>query len=205
MNTPQQARPAGNRDRVARHARADQEPVLSSIPQQPGPEAEVRVPPGQLPQSQARDVRIAKRVVRSWRFLLPLFAGGTVATAISAVRALGWTAETRPGAGPWLVAAVAAGLGTAALSAITCMYRDRQETRRREIEQRRTEILAAAFARALDATHTKAQNLSGAREMTEAARVRDSARQVTAILAPALVTRFQALPAVAKDRPEAAN
>jgi hypothetical protein len=131
------------------------------------------------------------RVVRSWRYLLPLFAGGTVATALSAVHALGWTAEARPGTGPWLVTAVAAGLGTATLSAITCMYRDRQETRRTEIQQRRGEILAAAYARALDATHTKAQNLSAAKEMAEAARVRDSARQVTAILAPVLVTPFQ--------------
>jgi hypothetical protein len=91
------------------------------------------------------------------------------------------------------------------LSAITCMYRDRQETRRIEIEQRRTEILATAFARALDATHTKAQNLSGAKEMTEAARVRDSAREVTAILAPAMVIPFHDLSPVAKDRPEAAG
>jgi hypothetical protein len=115
--------------------------------------------------------------------LLPVFAGGTAATVISAVRAFGWTIGARSGAGPWLAAAVAAGLGTAALSAVTYMYRDRQQTMRTEIEQRRAEILAAAFARALDATHTRAQNLPAAKEMTEAARVRDSARQVTALLA----------------------
>jgi hypothetical protein len=205
MNTPQPTRTAGNRDRTARHARAGPEPVLSTIPQQPGPETEDRMPPGQLPQPQTRDVRIARRAVRSWRYLLPLFAGGTLATAISAVRAFGWTIEARPGAGPWLITAVLAGLGTATLSAITCIYRDRQETRRIEIEQRRTEILATAFARALDATHTKAQNLSGAKEMTEAARVRDSAREVTAILAPAMVIPFHDLSPVAKDRPEAAG
>ena len=129
-----------------------------------------------------------------------------MATAVSAVRALGWTIGGRPGAGPGLVAVVAAGLGTATLGAITCMYRDRQETRRAEIEQRRAVMLAAAFARALDATHTKAQNLSGAKEMTEAARVRDRAIQVTALLAPAMATPFQLplLAAVAKDRPETA-
>lgn len=204
MNTPQQTRPPGNRDKVARHARAGPGPGLSSIPQQPGPEIEVRLCPDQLPQP--RDTRLGKRVMRSWRYLLPVFAGGTVATAMSAMRALGWTIGTQPGAGPWLVTAVAAGLGTAALSAITCMYRDRQETKRTEIEQRQTEIVAAAFARALDATHTRAQNLSGAKEMTEAARVRDNARQVTAILTPAMLTpvRVPLLPAGAKDRPEAA-
>lgn len=79
--------------------------------------------------------------MRSWRYLLPVFAGGTVATAMSAMRALGWTIGTQPGAGPWLVTAVAASLGTAALSAITCMYRDRQETKRTEIEQRQTELV----------------------------------------------------------------
>ncbi len=47
MNTPQQARPTGNRDRVARHARAGPESVLSSIPQQSSPEAEVSLPQGQ--------------------------------------------------------------------------------------------------------------------------------------------------------------
>lgn len=204
MNTPQPARAAGNRDRTARHARAGPEPVLSTIPQQPGPETESRVPPGPLPQPLTREARFAKRAMRSWRYLLPLFAGGTLATAISAVRALGWTVEARPGAGPWLIAAVVAGLGTGTLSAITCMYRDRQETRRIEIEQRRAEILAAAFARTLDATHTRAQNLSGAREMTEADRVRNSAREVMAILAPAMVTPFQALSEAARDRPVAA-
>ena len=84
MNAQQQARPPGNRDRVARHARAGPGPGLSSIP-----EAEVRVTPGQPPQPQPRDTRFGKRVMRSWRYLLPVFAGGTVATAMSALRALG--------------------------------------------------------------------------------------------------------------------
>jgi hypothetical protein len=228
MSTPQPARPAGNRDRVARHARAGPEPVLSSIPQPPGPEtgaaqagapqAGVPAPPSQPVepiqpiQPHPPDGRIAKRAVRPWRYLLPVFAGGTAATVISAVRAFGWTIGARPaaGAGPWLAAAIAAGLGTAALSAVTCMYRDRQQTRRTEIEQRRAEILAAAFARALDATHARAQNLPAAKEMTEAARVRDSARQVTALLAPEMLATdlapgvwasFQmAVPAVTQER-----
>ncbi len=204
MSTPQQARPAGHRDRVARHARASPEPVLSSIPHPPGPETEAAQTEAPAPPSQPvqpvqphpPDGRMAKPAVRPWRYLLPVFAGGTAATVISAVRAFGWTIGARSGAGPWLAAAVTAGLGTAALSAITCMYRDRQQTRRTEIEQRRTEILAAAFARALDATHTKAQNLPAAKEMTEAARVRDSARQVTALLAPEMLALEMLAPAM---------
>jgi len=220
MSTPQPARPAGNRDRVARHARAGPEPVLSSIPQPPSPQAGAPQPdapappsqplqpsqPVQLVQPHSPDGWITKRAVRPWRYLLPVFAGGTVATVISAVRAFGWTIGARPGAGPWVAAAVAAGLGTAALSAVTYMYRDRQQTRRTEIEQRRAEILAAAFARALDATHARAQNLPAGKEMAEAARVRDSARQVTALLvpemlAPATWVPFQvAAPPVAEER-----
>jgi len=210
MSTPQSARPAGNRDRVARHARAGPEPMLSSIPQPeaPAPPSQPLQPsqPSQPAQPHSPDGWIAKRAVRPWRYLLPVFAGGTVATVISAVRAFGWTIGARPGAGPWLAAAVAAGLGTAALSAVTYMYRDRQQTRRTEIEQRQAEILAAAFARALDATHARAQNLPAGKEMAEAARVRDSAREVTTLLAaemlaPAAWVPFQmAVPAAAQER-----
>lgn len=97
MNTPQQARPATGTESPG--TRAGPEPVLSSIPQQPVPEAESLVVAGQLAQPAARDEQVAKRVVRCWRYLLPLFAGGTVVTAMAAVRALGWTAEARPGLG----------------------------------------------------------------------------------------------------------
>jgi hypothetical protein len=125
---------------------------------------------------------------------------------IPAVRAFGWTIGARPGAGPWLAAAIAAGLGTAILSAATYMYRDRQQTRRTEIEQRRAEILAAAFARSLDATHAGAQNVPAGKEMAEAARRRDSARQVTEMLvpdmlAPAMWAPFHIpVPTVAQER-----
>jgi hypothetical protein len=205
MSTPQPARPAGNRDRVARHARGGPEPVLSSIPppgpQTEAPQTEAPAPPSQPVQPHPPDGRIPKRALRPWRYLLPVFAGGTAATVIPAVRAFGWTIGVRPGAGPWLAAAIAAGLGTAALSAATYMYRDRQQTRRTEIEQRRAEILAAAFARALDATHARAQNLPTGKEMAEAARVRDSARQVTALLAPAMWAPFHMpVPTVAQER-----
>ncbi len=230
MSTPQQAGAAGQRDRVARHARGGPESVLSSIPQQPSPEAEVPLPPGQLghpaqarrlppgrpaqalppppgPPSQAQpsqaqpppaqpplglpsgqpadpDPRGA-RIMRSWRYLLPALAGGTVATTIAAVRALGWPADARTGAGPWLAAAAAI-LGTALSQMITDIYRDRQRTRRREIEQHGADAIATALAQLINAAHTRAQNLSGAREMEETARVRDSARQVTVDLVAAI-------------------
>lgn len=195
-------RPAGNRGRIARHARAGQDSVLSSIPQPPSPQPEIRAP-GQPAQPQPRDARIMKRAAGSWRYVLPM-AAGTVATAIPAVRAVVWTVNARPGAGPWLAATVAAALGTAILSTVTCVYRDRQETRRKEIEQHRAEILADALARAIDATHIKAQNLSGARAMEEAARVRASARQVLADAGPAIAALVQ-LPraALSPERQEA--
>jgi hypothetical protein len=88
-------RPAGNRSRAARHALAGQDSVLSSIPQPPSPQAEIRAP-GQPAQPQPRDARIMKRVAGSWRYLLPIVAG-TVATAIPAVRAVIWTVNARPG------------------------------------------------------------------------------------------------------------
>jgi hypothetical protein len=47
MSAPQLAGAAGERDRVAWHARAGPESMLSLIPQQPSPEAEVPLPPGQ--------------------------------------------------------------------------------------------------------------------------------------------------------------
>jgi hypothetical protein len=235
MNTPQQAGVAGQRDRVARHARGSPESVLSSIPQQPSPEAEVPLPPGQpghsaqalrlppgqpaqalpppagppapaqpaqaqpaqaqpapaqpplgLPPGQPADPDPrGARIMRSWRYLLPALAGGTVATTIPAARALGWPADARPGAGPWLAAAAAI-LGTALSQMITDIYRDRQRTRRREIEQHGADAIATALAQLINAAHTKAQNLSGVREMEETARVRDSARQVTVDLVAAI-------------------
>jgi hypothetical protein len=201
MNTPQQARPAGNRDRVARHARAGPEPVLSTIPQQPGPEAEVTLPPGQPAGPDPRGARI----VRSWRYLLPALAGGTVATAIPAARALGWPADVRTAAGPWLATAAAI-LGIALSQMITDMYRDRQRTRRKEIEQHAAEAMATALAQLINAAHTKAQNLSAAKEMEETARVRDSARQVTVDLVAAITALAQlpdpASPAGSQERHE---
>jgi hypothetical protein len=258
MNTPQQAGAAGQRDRVARHARAGPESVLSSIPQQPSPEAELSLPPGQpapalplppgepapafqLPPGQpaqtlspapgqpaqaqpppgqaqplsgqaqpplgqpAEPELRGARIIRSWRYLLPALAGGTVATAIPAARALGWPAGVRTGAGPWLAAAAAI-LGTALSQMITDIYRARQRTRRTEIEQRGADAIATALAQLINAAHSQAQNLSGAKEMEESARVRDSAREVTVDLVAAITALARrpgpAGPAGSQERPE---
>lgn len=205
MNTPQRARPAGNRDRMARHARAGPKSVVSSIPRQASSEVGIRVPPDMLSQPPRQDTPLIRRAARPWRYLLLLFAGGTMATAVSALRALGWPAEARPGAGPWLAAAVAAGLGTGILSAITCIYRDQQETKRTEIRQRWIDMVAAAFARSIDATHVRAENLPAAKEMVEAARVRDSARQANTDLAPTIAALLQApSPVLAREQQDPA-
>jgi hypothetical protein len=255
MSAPEQARPAGNRNRIPRHAKAGPESVVASFPQQASLEAAAPEPPGvppdvppqvqphpepqshpnlqthqelhqelqsrpelqpypepqpqPQPHSQSGDVTIMKRVARSKRYWLALFAGGTIATALSIVRALGWPADARPGAGPgagvWVAAVIAVGVASAFLGAITCMYRERQETKRKEIDQNCLKVVAAALARSIDATHTMARGLPPAKEMVEAARVRDSARQVSALLAPAIATLLQASrPAAGPGEPETA-
>jgi hypothetical protein len=128
-----------------------------------------------------------------------------VATAIPAARALGWPAGVRTGAGPWLAAAAAI-LGTALSQMITDIYRARQRTRRTEIEQRGADAIATALAQLINAAHSQAQNLSGAKEMEESARVRDSAREVTVDLVAAITALARrpgpAGPAGSQERPE---
>ena len=124
--------------------------------------------------------------MRSWRYVIPLFAGGTAASCDPrhACARLDGRCPARVRA--VAIAVVAAVLGMGMLSTIARMYRDRQETRRKEIELHGMELLAAAFARAIDASHTMAQQLPPAKQMAEAARVRDSARQITVDLVPVI-------------------
>jgi hypothetical protein len=75
------------------------------------------------------------------------------------------------------------------LNTAAVMYQARQETRRREIDQRGPELLAAALARCIDDTHTAAVGLLGMDAADEAARVRASAAQALTVLGPA-VTRM---------------
>jgi len=94
----------------------------------------------------------------------------------------------RPHAGVLLAIAVVIMLATMTLNAAAAMYEARQQTRRKEIECRSADTLAAALARCIDDAHTKAQNLSGAKKIEEAARVRASASQLLTGMSPAILT-----------------
>jgi CHASE1-domain containing sensor protein len=74
------------------------------------------------------------------------------------------------------------------LNAVAVMYQARQETRRREIDQRGPGLIAAALARCIDDTHAGAVGLSGMDAADEAARVRASAAQALTVLGSAVTT-----------------
>jgi hypothetical protein len=93
----------------------------------------------------------------------------------------------RPGAQPFLAAAIGLALVTAVLNAVAAMYQARQETRRREIECRRADMLADALARCIDDAHARAQNLSPVEEAAEAAQVRASASAVLSRMQPTVL------------------
>lgn len=118
---------------------------------------------------------------RTRRWILP---GGAVAAGLPAAPGIVWAIEGRPGALPLLAAAAAMAAVTGALNAAAAMYESWQETRRIGIERRSADTLAAALARCLDDAHAKAQNLTGAEEIQETARVRASARQLLADVVP---------------------
>ena len=73
------------------------------------------------------------------------------------------------------------------LNATAAMYQARQETRRKEIERRGVDALAAALARFIDDTHARAQGLPVVREAEEVARVRVSTAQIMTDMLPAIL------------------
>jgi hypothetical protein len=80
------------------------------------------------------------------------------------------------------------------LNATAMMYQARQETRRKEIEHRSADTLAAALARCIDDAHARAQNLPAAREVEEAAQVRASARQLLTDVIPHVAAWIERTP-----------
>jgi hypothetical protein len=73
-----------------------------------------------------------------------------------------------------------------ALNTAAVMYQARQETRRREIDRRGPQLVAAALARCIDGTHATAGGVTGAEAVAEAARVRASATRAVTALGPAV-------------------
>ena len=125
------------------------------------------------------------RETPSWRRWI--LAGGAAAAAVPGVPGLAWIIVSRPGAWPFLVAAVGLALAAVVLNAVAAMYQARQETRRREIERHGADVLADALARCIDDTHARAQNLSPVGEVGEAARVRTSASDILSRMLPAVL------------------
>jgi hypothetical protein len=100
---------------------------------------------------------------------------------------------------PLLAAAALVALITAILNGAAVMYEARQETRRKEIERRSANTLAAAFARCIDDSHARAQGLTGLQDAKEAEQVRDSARRLAVDMTAAIAALVE-LPMTAPHR-----
>lgn len=162
-----------------------EEPAVSPIIPQPD---YVRRPWRQVGSPRPPDlghlpVRLSKTTAwRRW-----ILVGGAAAAAVPGAPGIVWMLAGRPGAQPFLAAAIGLALVTALLNAVAAMYQARQETRRREIECRGADVLADALARCIDDTHARAQNLSPVEEATEAAQVRASASAVLSRMQPTVL------------------
>jgi len=111
-------------------------------------------------------------------------AGGAI--AVPAAPAAAWLAGARQDAVPLLIGAALVLLAMTALNTAAVMYQARQETRRREIDRRGPQLVAAALARCIDGTHAAAAGVTGADAAAEAARVRASATRAVTTLGPAV-------------------
>jgi hypothetical protein len=123
-----------------------------------------------------------------------ILAGGAAAAAVPGVPGLAWIIVGRPGAWPFLVAAVGLALAAVVLNAVTAMYQARQETRRGEIERRGADVLPAALARCIDDAHARARDLPPAAEAAEAAQVRVSANEILSRMLPAVLAVMSQAP-----------
>jgi hypothetical protein len=108
------------------------------------------------------------------------------AAAVPAAPAAAWLAGARQDAVPLLVGAALLLIAVTVLNTAAVMCQARQETRRREIDQRGPQLLAAALARCIDGTHATAAGVTGAEAAAEAARVRAGAARALTALGPAV-------------------
>jgi hypothetical protein len=106
--------------------------------------------------------------------------------AVPAAPAAAWLAGARQDTVPLLIGAALVLLAVTVLNTAAVIYQARQETRRREIDRRDSQLLAAALAKCIDGTHATATGLTGAEAVTEAARGRAAAARALAALAPAV-------------------
>jgi len=126
--------------------------------------------------------QVARDARNRWRWIA---AGGVVA-AVPVAPGFTWLITGRHGAGTLLAVSAVIVVVTLALNTVTAMYQARQETRRREIDRRGADLLAAAMARCIDDARARATGLSEAEAVKEAARVRASANQALADMSSAL-------------------
>jgi hypothetical protein len=106
-----------------------------------------------------------------------LAAGGAAAAAIPGIPGLVAAAGGRPGV---VLTAFATTMVTGTAAAATAMYREWQETRRKEIEWHGTNVLADAMAALIDDAHRGADGLPPDQQVSETERVRTAARQLMA-------------------------
>lgn len=190
MNDTHRRRPCRARATSTARPRPDAEPGLPSIPVPPGPADDSQAPDDELPDLSAaapRWGRIAQvaRARRRW-----ILAGGAVAAGIPASQGVAWAIMGRPDAVPLLAVATVFALATG-IPYVASMYEAGQKTRRKELEWRPINILAAALGRGIDDAHTWPQNVSGAEEIEETRRVRRDARQLLADMGPILTVLLE--------------
>jgi len=139
--------------------------------------------------------RMGRTAIRgTWAVRRWILAGGTMAAAISTGPSLARTVGGRLGALPVSALVSVIAIITVTLNAAAMMYQARQETRRKEIEYRGADTLAAALARCIDDAHAWAQNLPAAQEVEEAAHVRASARQLLTGVIPHVAAWLERTP-----------
>jgi hypothetical protein len=130
-----------------------------------------------------------------------IVVSGSTAVIVPGGSGLVWLIAGRPAARPMLATAIALAIITVMLTAASVMYDARQKTRRKEIERRAADTLAAALARCIDDAHVRAQDLPAAREVEEAQRVRASAAQIMADMSPVILALLGQSPGQGGSRP----
>jgi hypothetical protein len=206
MNDTHSRRPPRTQAPATARPKHGAEAVLSSIPTPPGPPNdrqtanEEPLEPGEADPGWGRITHVASARKR-W-----ILAGGAMAAGIPASQGVAWAIAGRPDAVPLLAVAALFAFATTIPYAIAAMYEARQETQRKAIEYHSENTIADAKAESIRATHTRAENVSGADAIEEAKRVRASARQFLAHMPPAVTAPLKQPPGSpgqpAEGRPE---
>jgi hypothetical protein len=172
MNDTPSPRPARPRTARAR-PKQDAESVLASISAQPNLPDDGQAPDEEPLQAAATGSGQGRRrqvasAGKSWFLAGGALAGGSASEGVT------WALTGRPDARPLLATAALLALAVI-MSAIAAMHKARQKTQRTAIKYHSKNTIADARAETIRATHTMAENLSGADAIEEAKRVRAAA------------------------------